>query len=193
MSITDSPDSLQAGLVWEDRLPWRWIPLQTAPEDALLARVDAANEALLRTLTVMEETGRTPEEPAAETPAQELLRLERKLDILLDLVAELLRRDLELPEPQPLRLTAEGAELPRPVQAPAEGWGVLELFPSAHLPRALSLYATVVSDAPPGRLRVRFQGLGMGAREALERHIFRRHRRAVARARAASQDSAERA
>lgn len=192
MNATDNPDPLRAGLVWEDRLPWRWILLQASPDDALLARADAANEALLRTLAVLEEAGRPVEEPAADVPAQELLRLEHKLDILLELVTDILRRELDLPAPRPVRLTAAGAEWEAPPQGPPGGWGRLELFPSPRLPRALSLYATVLSDAPAGRLRVRFQGLGAATREALERHIFRQHRRAVARARAAPRCETER-
>jgi hypothetical protein len=158
-------------------------------------RAHAANgEALLRALAVVEDGLRTEEpEPSSDNT---LHRLEAKLDLLTALVASLVPTHDSL-APAALRWSARGACLVSNVPAVAGSDGTLRLQPADWLPSTLVLPVRVLActdegtpneGAPvegssgPGRWRVwlAFHGLSPALEAALERHLFRVHRRAVA-------------
>lgn len=174
---------LQDGLVWEDR--WSLDLHTEALDPESLHRISARNEALLRALAVLDESHRPPEE-VAESVQHELLRLDSKLQLALDLLGELLARQVNLPDPCPVRMTAAGIEWqPRPETVLPQPGTVLrlDLYPSDQLPRPLVLEARLVEGAPTGWLRAAFSWGSAAEREALERFLFRLHRRSVARQR----------
>ena len=140
----------------------------------------ASGEALLRALAVVED-GPRPEEP--EGGDQSMARIEAKLDLLTALVAGLARQDED--PLRELRWSARGACLVLDT-APPVGEGLFRIRPADWLPSTLLLPATVLAHAPADaglRVWLRFDPLSPALEGALERHLFRIHRRAVAESR----------
>jgi hypothetical protein len=158
------------------------LPRPRHPDPALAA----SGEALLRALAVLED-GQRPEEPDGDDHA--LARVEAKLDLLTTLVASLVRQHDGDPV-RPLTWSARGAclELPDP---PAGGVGLLRVRPADWLPSSLVLPATEIAreaGAQGVRCWLRFDPMPPGLESALERHLFRIHRRAVAESRRQKQE-----
>jgi hypothetical protein len=137
--------------------------------------------ALLHSLQVIEES-RTKRDESAERDA-DLERLERKLDLVLELLAAQLSRG-DAPDAVPVYLSASVVRWPQ-VHAHVPGTrGRLRLHLHRLLPRPLSLPAEVLS-APAGELHLQFLPLGEACEESLRRHVFLRHRRQLAESRRA--------
>lgn len=164
-------------LACEELRPAAFVPSASRP-DAVLA---ASGEALLRALAVVED-GPRPEEPEAGDHA--LPRIEAKLDLLTTLVAGLCRSDED--PVRALRWSAKGASMVLDASSAAGGSGLFRVRPADWLPSTLLLPATAIAHAPgPDGIRVwlRFDALPAALEAALERHLFRIHRRAVAESR----------
>ncbi len=168
------------GITLRGRFPLAWQSL-TAP---LADSVQSANEALLHSLNLLEET--TVEGTVSADERPELIQIETRLNLLIDMVGELLGRLGNRPPECSVELAStsvvwQGDSLP-PVGETVE----LTLWPHSHLPRPLRLSGQVVS-ADQGRCRVELDDPGEWVRDGLERLIFRHHRREVARQRATLQ------
>ncbi|HEY0505234.1 MAG TPA: PilZ domain-containing protein [Lysobacter sp.] len=114
-----------------------------------------------------------------------LQRVEAKLDLLLGLFGMLLRERGHLPPPARLRWSPRGAciELLGDVLAVRPGAaGVLRVQPAEWLPDCIDLPARVIA-ADATHVWLEFASLPPALAEALERHLFRLHRRQVAEAR----------
>ena len=169
-------------LTCDEMRPAAFLP--GAPDPTELASLNARGEALLQSLAVVEDGVRN-EEP--EQPADYVLhRLEAKVDLLMALVAGLCAHHDDDPV-QPLQWSARGARLV--VAAPGEvcSSGHFRVRPADWLPSPLVLAATVLACDPDGegryRLWLRFGPHSPALEAALERHLFRVHRRAVAESR----------
>ena len=143
-------------------------------------------EALLRSLAQVEDLRG---EDGAEEKRGELPQLAQRMDAKLDLVLALLGRLVRQSSPGlpalPLRWSVHGVrlELPAGPEPDGHGHGVVRLQPSVWLPDSLELPATVLATASAeGRrwLWLRFADLPPGLEDALERQLFRMHRREVA-------------
>ena len=111
-----------------------------------------------------------------------LQRMEAKLDLMLGLFASLLRERGNLPTPAPLRWSTRGARLDRAwhgALVDVGTVGVLRVQPADWLPDCIDLPARVIA-AEPGRLWLAFELRSAALGEALERHLFRLHRRQIA-------------
>lgn len=158
--------------------------LPGALDQAAVQSLGARGEALLRALAVVEDGARNeePEQPADHAAH----RIEAKLDLLTALVAGLATSHDSDPL-QALQWSAHGACLAIDGPVPAGTGGRFRLQPADWLPSPLILPATVLTcdtDAE-GKPRVwlRFGPLSPALEAALERHLFRIHRRAVAESR----------
>lgn len=154
---------------------------EPATPDAATLHAEALRaETFLQALALVEDgRGEEPEEHGPATLA--LQRIEARLDLLTALVAGLLHGTDRDP-PRSLRWSAAGACLPGP-DAPVGSTGWLRLQPSDRLPQALRLPVRVLATEAAGdarRLWLRFEGLPPALAAALERHLFRQHRREVA-------------
>ena len=165
-------------------------------DGAALASCNARGEALLQSLAVVEDgmRGEEPEQPSDYA----LHRLEAKVDLLMALVAGLCASQDDDPM-QPLQWSARGASLVIAAPVPVGSTGRFRVRPSDWLPSPLVLPATVLAcdaDAEAGtpanthagsgtqaRVWLRFGPLSPALDAALERHLFRVHRRAVAESR----------
>ncbi|MGH8078208.1 MAG: PilZ domain-containing protein [Lysobacter sp.] len=181
MNAADAHESLFGDLLACDEVrPVAFLP--GVLDDATARSLAARGEALLRALAVVEDGGRS-EEP--EPTDYALHRLEAKLDLLTALVAGLARSDDTDPL-QDLRWSAHGACLAVPGPLAVGVTGRFRIQPADWLPSPLVLPATVLacdSDGDTGaaaRVWLRFGPLSPALEAALERHLFRVHRRAVA-------------
>jgi len=143
-------------------------------------------EALLRSLAQVEDLRGEDgsEEKRGELP-QLAQRMDAKLDLVLALLGRLIRQSAPAQPAVPLRWSVRGLRLAVPAgpQAVAGTEGIIRLQPSDWLPDSLELAATVHASATADGqdwLWLRFASLPPGLEEALERQLFRMHRREVA-------------
>jgi len=179
------PDSPHAGmfddaLVCEELRPAAFIPGE--PDAASLRTAVGAAEGLLRALAVVEDH-RGEDTDDAGDKGHAVQRIEAKLDLLTALIAGL-NSVRERQDPlRPLWWSAGGAclEGEQPAEPGATGW--LSVQPADWLPQPMRLPVTVVAAEPYAgawRLWLRFGPLPESLQAALERHVFRVHRRAIA-------------
>lgn len=180
MAAEDPPDAhdpLAGSLSHSEPLVVLWHATTAPAEGAELGELNRRAAALLGLVGSLDEPPPLPEDDPQLTAW--LQRLDQKLDLLLGLVGQWLDRERPMPAAQPARLGVRGvvwqASLP-----PGPGLVSVHLRPG--LPVALQLPALlhVLAD---GQVLAEFQGLDAPVMDALERHIFRCHRRAVAQAR----------
>jgi len=182
--MTDSLQQTPTGLAYTDNVSIAWRKIDHALDQKHLAMVNASNEEFLRAVSVIGEAGSAKEsqESSASGIAQEVARLDLKVNLLLDLVGTLVYHQLDIPETSPVRVSAMGVAWKGNVPEP----GVtiyLELYIQRGLPKPLCCYGEVVSSAEDfaaGTAKVRFTGLTGAAKSWLEKLIFRHHRREVA-------------
>lgn len=175
--------SSSVGPAYEDQLAVGWESGRPGGDEAL-QRINAGASRVLRALAALEDTARDSAEEASPLH-QEIHRLEGKLDLVMSMMADLTAERLALPPNYKLTLRANGLNwLEQPtgldLASGEVGLAVIYLYPG--LPLAVRLPAKVVdgdNDCPA----LVFEGLTAETRNALERHVFRHHRRAVARAR----------
>jgi hypothetical protein len=185
--MTDLTDTaiLYDELAYDDVIPLMWQSLDARVDAVVAASFEDANLNLLHACSAMDEPHSLSREKQDESPllAAELARLDFKLTLLLDLVAQLASRDLQRPAPTRVRFNALGATfLPaRPLEVGTEG--VLHLYLRPMLPRPLSFPSRVAGFDPEGRTRVRFHPLSDPVADLIEKLAFRRHRRHVAESR----------
>jgi len=184
-----SPDPFAQSLVYEDEQPLDWEVVEALPSGQRLASLNASNEALLRVREGLEEPTRGTEE--SQELAQEFQRLESKLNLILELMAEWLRRQGDLPSALPVRFNARGIawETEHP---PAPGTLLrMRLYICPTFPKPLVLFGRVLrhEGRESGTDAVaEFLELSPGVVDGLERLVFRRHRREVAQLRGQLRD-----
>lgn len=166
MATEDWRDVLGDGLTATLELP-------VAPSDRMPTTSDAAAH-LLEAIAVLESEapGRANEEPLPP----ELIRLELKIDLLMDLVTTLLAD--KIPTRSTVRISSDGLVLPAAVLKP--DCDRIELYPCHWLaqPLVLELGKIECRDHVCGAT---WRSPDHGLREVLRRWVFRMHRREVAR------------
>lgn len=168
----------QLAYAGELRLEWR--VLQTAPSNEELVRLRDANLTVLNLVAAVEEhrTDAGDEEAAS---GLDLLRLDAKLNLLLELMQRMAARDREPPARRPLRFNAHGVALPADAAAPAlESLVAVCIHLDACRAMPLELPARVIALPDPGWRLLAFIEPGPAMEEALDRLVFRYHRRQVA-------------
>lgn len=197
MSDTDT-EALSEGLYYEDRLPMRWQECGELPPPVEMLALNRHNEQVLRHLAVIDEIrseggdedgGHGHGHSHAGHDAHNSQRLEFKIDVLIDMVAELLGRHLVLPDTAPVHLGADFMQWRGDAPAFLTAGRLLrvEVYLNRKYPSPLVLFGTVESVQPEtggvSLLSLRYQGTSAGLRSGLERIIFRQHRRLIAQAR----------
>lgn len=178
--------TLGQGVLYETRMPLAWKSLKERPNDQQLLPLNDHNETVLRTVLSLEEVGGEHSDESAGS-AQELVRLEAKINLMLNLVGQLLASQSAIPPKASVCLGAQslewsGAKVPGPGQ-----WVLVEIYLHPSYPLPLRLIG--LAEAPSGNLNspaaaITFSGLSDAVQDALEKLIFRHHRRAIAQARA---------
>lgn len=170
------------GLGYEDDLAVAWEAHPVKGEEAL-QRVNAEAARLMKAMAAMEEFSRDTSEEVSHLH-QELHRLEGKLDLVLSIVANLSGQRLALPPSALVTVRASGlqwSQKPDDLALDSGAVGVVAVYLYPGIPLPVRLPAKVV-DYGDGTSGVMFTDLVAEVRNALERHVFRHHRRAVARA-----------
>jgi hypothetical protein len=159
--------------------PASFIPGAPKPAEAQAELLRA--ETFLQALAVVED--RRGEDADEHGPlALALDRIEARLDMLAMLMGSLLPA-AGADRPCVLRWSARGACVPIETPVTEHTPGMLRVQPTDAVRQVLRLPARVIAcraDAGGHQAWVRFEGLTPGLESALERHLFRIHRRAVA-------------
>lgn len=162
----------------EDSLPVDCVAIDWPLPVAELRRLADRNASVLADIAAIEE--RRIEGVDENTPLmQEMLRLDAKLSALVDMVSRLLQPAGGLPARQVVKFNAAGAVLPAFLLPDSEAL-LLRLYSDICPSLPLELPATVWRRLDDGLVFVAFAGLGDGTCDALERFVFRLHRRKVA-------------
>lgn len=171
-------------LAYEDVLPVAWRRLPEPFDPALVGSYADRNLHVLQALAALEEHGKIEKPDESSPHAADILRLDMKVNLLLDMVGKLLVASQPRPRAAPVRFNALGAVWQAPAPHPElGGQGVLEVYLRDCIAEPLRLFGRIASISPDGRVKVRFISPGEHIADLLEKLAFRKHRRQVAGAR----------
>lgn len=162
---------VETGVTLELSLPLAFTP-QASFSPQQLAEWMRDNVTLLQALASLE----SARERDGDGGDPALARLEAKVDLALQLIAELLRREARLPDPTAVSLSSSG--LSWHGSAPLHSTGVVALYLSPRLPWPLMLPVQITGVAGE-RVQARLLHLDEDSQTWLDRTLFRHHRRSV--------------
>lgn len=168
---------------YEDELHAGCEPLAAPLGEQQLAAMRERNLGVLGTLAAFGE--RRNDALDDENPlAQELLRLDSKMNVLMAMLEQLLRRDAVLPPRRAVRFNAVGALLPRALWPTGAAAALLRLHFDGCLALPLELSARLMpiaaQECDVDHVFAVFEALDEVTLDAIERLVFRHHRRKVA-------------
>ena len=169
-------------LVHQDRRPAAFLPGATG---TAAAHVASARAEMLLTALALSDNARTEDGDEHAEPSSALQRVEAKLDLVLGLLGTMLRERGDLPPPTVLRWSTRGARIDVLGDALAirpGARGALRVQPADWLPDCIELPAHVIA-VDGARTWLAFEPLSPPLADALERHLFRLHRKQVAESR----------
>lgn len=172
-------------LAYEDLLPLRWSVLaQSQIDSVFLASCAERNLKLLQAIAALEEHGQ-PEKADEHAPYHaDIVRLDMKINLLLELVGQILAANQSRPEKSSVRFNAHGAVWRYAEPAPVVGGsGVLEIYLRDSIVEPLRLVGEISAVQTDGRAKANFLNPGEAVANLIEKLAFRRHRRQVAGAR----------
>jgi hypothetical protein len=188
--MADNPDMFDGAdtvvlyeeLAFQDVLPVLWRPSPGALDPDAAASLAERNLQVLQAWDAMQEHGPLIEKPDENSPyAADLMRLERKMNLLLDLVGQILTANRPRPAPAYVRFNALGAVWRGAPPLPEAGaQGILEVHLHDCLAQPLRLPGRVTNVTPDGNVKARFSPLGEAVADLIEKMAFRRHRRQIA-------------
>jgi Atypical PilZ domain, cyclic di-GMP receptor len=169
-------------LAYQDLLPLAFKSLARPLDLASVAALTDRNVRMLQVCAVLEEHGAVEKKDDSSPHAADMLRLEVKVNLMLDLMGQLLAAQLPRPAPTLVRFNAVGAQWNAPATAPPRvgQQGVLEIWLRDSLPQPLALLANITHVAPDGHVKASLVPPGEATADLLEKLAFRRHRRQVA-------------
>lgn len=169
-----------------------WLPAGYRPGDRQLP--PAAAETLLRSIAVAEDARATDETDDRKTDLpQAFQRLEAKVDLMLSLVGRLARQQADALPVRSVRWSHRGVRIDglQAFGTHLGDAGMALIEPANWLSDRIELPSRVVGElaTPDGQHHVwlRFAPMGAALADALERHLFRLHRRQIAEARQSRQ------
>jgi hypothetical protein len=172
-------------LAFQDVLPVLWRALTNSVDREIAAGFDERNLRLLQAWDAMEEHVAAEKQKSDDSPyTAEILRLDLKINLLLDLVGQLLVANHPRPPPASVKFNAVGAMWRATGTLPEAGeQGVIEIYLRDCLAEPLRLAGRVTNVAPDGHVKVKFLPMGEAVSDLIEKLAFRRHRRQIAGAR----------
>lgn len=178
----DSTESPPAGLDFTDNISITWKNIDYQPDEAHLVLVNESNESFLRAVSAMGEVAADYADDDVGI-SQEVLRLDLKVNLLLDLVSQLIYKQLEIPAVSTVTISSRDIEW-RSESVPLPGQRVfVEAYIQHGTPKPLCFYGEVISsqlEYDSNTAKVRYMGLAGTVQSWLDKLIFRHHRRAVA-------------
>ncbi|MFT6274581.1 MAG: hypothetical protein ACJAZ0_000670 [Halioglobus sp.] len=189
--MNDNTKSPPAGLDFTDNISITWKKIDYRPSEAHLVLVNESNESFLRAVSAMGEITMDNADDEAGL-SQEVLRLDLKVNLLLDLVSQLIYKQLEIPAVSKVTMSSREIEW-RSEKVPQPGQMVfVEAYIEHGTPKPMCFYGEVVSsqlEYHSNAARVRYVGLAGSVQSWLDKLIFRHHRRAVAYEKSRNTDS----
>lgn len=173
-------------LAYEDTLPLRFRAATTPISDNFRRSSAESNLKILQAATALEEHSQ-PEKNKQDDYSQfhaDIIRLDTKLNMLIEMVGQLLAAQQPRPESMPVRFNKLGAVWTHKGTPPAvNSTGLLEVFLKECVAEPLRLVGRIASVGQDGRTKMQFEPMNQTVADLLEKLAFRRHRRQVAGAR----------
>lgn len=168
-------------LAYEDVLPAAWRALPEPFDPALVGSFADRNLRVLQAVSALDEHGQIDKPDENAPHAADILRLEMKMNLLLDMVGALLIASRPRPKPVAVRFNALGGVFQGAAPFPPLGnQGVFEVYLRDCVAEPLRLFGRIASVSPDGKVKVRFVPPGENISDLLEKLAFRKHRRQVA-------------
>lgn len=168
-------------LAYEDVLPLFWRPHEGPLDPVVVTSFSERNLHVLQACAAIEEHGQQEKNDDTSPVANEILRLDLKVNLLLDLVGQLVIANHPRPAAVPVRFNALGATWKVSGPAPQPGGeGVLEIYLRDSLPQPLRLLGRITASEPDGKVKARFIPPSETISDLIEKLAFRRHRRQIA-------------
>jgi uncharacterized protein (UPF0147 family) len=167
-------------LAYEDVVPVEWKHAAQPFDSSLVNSYQDRNVRVLQAIAALDEF--QVEKPDENAPHHaDIMRLDLKLNLLLDMVGQLLVASHPRPRATPIRFNALGAVWQGYAPLPEMGnQGVLEIYLRDFVAEPLRLFGRIASVGPDGRVKARFIPPGEHISDLLEKLAFRKHRRQVA-------------
>lgn len=171
--------------VLSGEFPLRWERIDPTQLEHQRDTARDGNEITLRNYYLLDERTQEPADDRDEA-APELVRIEQRLNLVIELLGQVLSQSLDLPSAAPCilgRTTFEWSGHDTPVPGEVVR---LALFLHAHYPKPLVLFGQVtqvVRGVTTSQVNVQLAPLNESVGDWLDRLIFRAHRRRVALAR----------
>jgi Atypical PilZ domain, cyclic di-GMP receptor len=171
-------------LAYEEAMPVRWLAYSEPVSESMRRSFNERNIKLLQTSAVLDEHVQADKTDDRSPYHADIIRLDMKVNLLLDLVGHLLADSHPLPDPLPIRFNALGAIWKDPGLRSAVGSsGVLEIHLRKCFLDPLRFSGQLDSVSESGLVKVKFDGTSEAIADLIEKLAFRRHRRHVAGAR----------
>ncbi len=171
---------LQNELAYQDMLPVGWRVLAKSPDLPMVASMADGNVRILQVCAAIEEQGAVEKKDEKSPHSADIMRLEVKMNLLLDLVGQLLAATRPRPPATVIRFNALGAVWKSTAPPRIGEQGLLEIYLRDSLPQPLTMIANITHVSPEGQVRATFSPPGEAAADLIEKLAFRRHRRQVA-------------
>jgi hypothetical protein len=168
-------------LAYEDVLPLVWRSLPAPFDPAVIGSFAERNLRVLQALAALEEHGQIEKVDEKLPHAADIVRLDLKVNLLLDMVGQLLVASHPRPPAAAVRFNALGAvwQVTQPYPQPGDQ-GILEIYLRDCIAEPLRFVGRIASVTPEGRAKVRIIPPGEHIADLMEKLAFRRHRRQVA-------------
>lgn len=177
--------SFSSKVVFQATLPFRCLLVESSPSPEVLSQISCNNIELLNVLGFIEEPRLDLTEDVSEYGKQ-LSRLDSKVSFLITLLSGVLAERLALPDTGLLKISSKTIQLCSVQDLPADGQAVkVEIFISPIVPSPLVLFGTIKSIPAETQgaeccYEVCLSPLADNLKVALDKMIFRHHRRQVA-------------
>lgn len=182
----ETPPITESGLSYLNVLPVEWQPVLSEQDD-VHDRYLQSNESLLNAINDLEDHHIIEGADEHSLVMQEMARIDRKLNLMLDMLGRLLSSHQKNLEAVPITLATEQVqwESTEPPEQDAHIEVRIYISQEYPLPLVLSGYVASVTSASAGRslITVKLDTLPDPLEDNLNKLIFRHHRRSVATAR----------
>ena len=168
-------------LAYEDVLPVAWRPIPEPFDPSIVGSYQDRNLRVLQSIAALEEHGHTEKSDENAPHHADIMRLDMKMNLLLDMMGQLLAASRPRPKPSAIRFNALGAVWQGQAPYPQMGaQGILEIHLRDCIADPLRLFGRIASVGPDGRIKARIVPPGENISDLLEKLAFRKHRRQVA-------------
>jgi hypothetical protein len=168
-------------LAYEDVVPLAWRRLPEPIDPAVVSSFTDRNLRVLQSLSALDEHGPLEKGDENAPHAADIMRLDLKMNLLLDMMGKLLASSHPRPRASAVRFNALGAVWQNAAPLPEVGnQGVLELHLRDCIAEPLRLVGRIASVTTDGRVKARFVPPPENIADLMEKLAFRRHRRQIA-------------